>query len=226
MSYIPTQDAQLDVWALNFATLISTEPSRYGISTADGAVLMSQYNVWHAAYLLAVNPITRTQPAIADKDGEKVTLLYLVRLYAAQIRANAGVTDEDKAALGLNIPDPTPTPIPVPTTSPSIKVIIAGDGTHQLSVTDVLTPTKKAKPYGVVGALLVAKTSPTWPVSMDDAPVIAVITRSDFVVDTSAMETGDYAGYRARWFNSKGEFGPWGAIAGFVVTGDPAPATP
>lgn len=226
MAYIPTTDAALDNWALNFSTKITANFAEYGLLAADAGIIAGQYAIWHAAYLLAIDPGTRTKLAVADKDGEKVTLLQIVRQYAAQIRANAGITDEQLADLGLNIPDPTPTPIPVPTTSPKLSILLAGIGSHQISMVDSLTPTKKAKPYGVVGALLYGKSGDTYNIDMTDAPLLSVVTRSDYVCDVSGVPAGQWMVYRARWFNAKGQFGPYSTRAAFVVTGEAPPEEP
>lgn len=220
MSYIPSKDAELDVWCENFATYIKGDPAAYGLSAADAVVIENQYIIFHDAYVAAVNPSTRTKLTVAEKDGEKVTLLQIVRSYAAQIRANQGVSDQAKAAIGLNIPDPTPTPIPVPTSTPELSITLCSNSVHQLSVSDSLTPTKKAKPYGVVGCQLVAleTTSPS-NAPMESAPTLAIVTTADYAINTAPMTPGKWAHYRARWFNRRGEFGPWGAEITFVVPG-------
>lgn len=218
MAYIPNQDAALDFWADNFCGMIETDPNRYGLMLYDASVLTTQFNIWHAAYQKALNPMTRTPVAVADKDGEKVTLLQLVRQYAAQIRANLGVSDDDKAALGLTIPDPTPTPIPVPTTYPVIGVMLAGTGEHNLVIADQLTPWKKSKPYGVIGCLLFAKNGTTPPDNMTGSQLFAVPTKADLVLDVSAYTPGTWLAYAAQWFNAKGQMGPMGPIRLFVVT--------
>ena len=218
MAYIPTTDAALDLWADNFCGMIQTDPDRYGLMLYDAGVLANQFTIWHEALVKAWNPMTKTPVAVADKDGEKVTLLQLIRQYAAQIRANLGVSDEDKTALGLNIPDPTPTPIPVPTTYPVIGVMLAGTGEHNLVIADQLTPWKKSKPYGVVGCLLFAQNGVTPPQHMTDAPLFAVPTKADVVLDVSGYSPGTWLAYAAKWFNAKGEMGPMGPMRLFVVT--------
>ena len=218
MAYIPTQDAPFDFWADNFCGLIQTDPDRYGLMLYDAGVLTNQFTIWHNAFVLASNPMTRTAVAIADKDGEKVTLLQLVRQYAAQIRANLGVSDDDKAALGLTIPDPTPTPIPAPVTYPVIGVLLAGTGEHNLVIADQLTPWKKTKPYGVVGCLLFAKNGVTPPDNMTGAPLFSVPTKADIVLDVTSYTPGTWLAYAAQWFNAKGQLGPMGPMRLFVVT--------
>jgi len=207
MPYIPTRDADVDNWANNFQNLLTLDPAKYGLAAADAAIVAGQFTIWHTAYQLAIAPETRTKPAVADKDGEKLTLLQICRDYAAQIRANKGVTDEDKAALGLTIPDPTPTPVPVPSTIPVINVPLAGPGKHAMNITDQLTPDSKAKPAGVAGMLLFRGTSPTGPVAFSACSVHSMQTRSDVLIDTSDVTAGHFVTYYGKWYNRKGQFG-------------------
>jgi hypothetical protein len=217
MPYIPTQDASFVQWARNFSTLLSADPPLYGLTAPDAAVVAGQFAIFDAAYQAAIDPITRTQLTVLEKDGEKVTMLGIARLYAAQIRANEGVADEDKTALGLHIPDPTPTPIPTPTTYPLISVLLAASGIHQLFLTDQTTPDTKAKPQGVAGCLLYALAAATPRELTITDPVYGIVTRADYTADTSAFTPGQHAMYAARWFNRKGELGPIGPTASFIV---------
>ena len=226
MAYLPSKDAELGAWCLNFSTLLTADPPRYGLLPADALVVSTQYDIFAAAYLLAINPATKTVVTVADKDGEKVTLLAIVRQYAALIRANKGVADDDKAALGLTIPDPTPTPIEPPASSPKLSITLGSEGYHSMGMVDSATPLKKAKPYGCVGAQLVCINS-TSNISPDftNAPTLAIVTKGDFLLDTTPYAGGSFCHYRARWFTSTGKFGPWGAPIFFVVQGSaPAPA--
>jgi hypothetical protein len=218
MAYIPTKDAEIVQWGRNFSDRLTATPATYGLEAADAAIVQNQFNIFNLAYEDALDPSTRTRVTIADKDGEKLTFLQLVRQYAAIIRANAGVTNEDKAALGLTIPDPTPTPVPVPATSPLLTVTLSGVGVHQMSVTDQLTPEKKAKPQGVAGCILYMKSGATIPASMDDAPVAGLLTKCDNIIDTSAVTNGHYVSYRGQWYNRKGQLGPMGDIMTFIKT--------
>ena len=216
MAYIPTTDALLISWGRNYSNLLTDAPATYGLEAADALIVQTQFDIFDASYDLAIAPETRTIVAVADKDGEKLTFLRLARLYAAIIRANQGVTDEDKTALGLNIPDLVPTPVPPPTTYPEISVVIAGSGMHQLLIVDQLTPTSKAKPFGVAGCLLFATSSPTADPSMTNAPLKAVITRADTALDISEFPIGSHVGYKGTWFNRKGELGPEGPPTFFI----------
>lgn len=217
MPYIPTQDAALIQWGRNYSTLLTANPATYGLEAADALIVQTQFDIFDAAYNLAIDPVTRTRVTVADKDGEKLTFLQLARQYAAMIRANAGVSDEDKTALGLNIPDPTPTPVPPPTTYPLVQILLAGLGEMQLFIADQLTPDVKAKPTGVVGCLLFRVTKATRPTDMTGAELHKVVTRADQVIDTSDVPSGNFVGFAGQWFNRKGQIGPIGPMTTFAA---------
>jgi len=218
MSYIPTKDADYSLWSANFCDMISADPARYGLEAADAGVIAAQETIWQAAYLLAVTLATRTRVTVADKDGEKVTSLQLNRQYAAIIRADAGVDDADKTALGLHIPDPTPTPVPVPTTYPQISILLCGNNQQQIFIADQLTPDTKAKPAGVAGCLLLRTESIAPQPILVNPLLVGVITRADTVIDTTGLTKGQWANYRGAWFNRKGQIGPYGPVTSFVIT--------
>ena len=215
--WIPTKDAELDPWTLNFAALLTADPARYGIEAADALVVHTQTQIWHIAYLAAIAPATRTKLSVLEKDGEKVTELGIGRLYGAQIRANAGVANEDKTALGLNIPDPIPTPVPPPTTAPTVTVTLAGIGVHLMDIRDILTPTSKAKPQGVAGCILYYQDGIAPLISLTDPLITGIVTKADQVISTFGGVPGKYRTYVGQWFNRKGELGPMGAANAFVI---------
>jgi hypothetical protein len=208
MSYIPSRDSDLDAWLTNFKSLIAASPTTYGLQTSDSTVITTAYNSWHAAYLAATNPTTRTHSTILTKNEQKASVLGVVRGYAATIRANRAVTDENKNNLGLHVPSGTRTPVPPPSTSPVLEVVDTESGTQALAVRDTGSP-RRGKPAGVAG-VLVYRAVTTDPVSVPGDTAFLVFTSKTGV--TSNFTTGDrgkMATYFARWTNAKGEVGPW-----------------
>src|SRR5690242_20537777 len=110
MTYIPSRESELDTWLGNFKTLIAASPTTYGLVLSDSTAITNAYNSWHAAYLAATNPATRTRSTIITKNEQKSAVLGVVRGYAATIRANRAVTDENKNNLGLHVASGTRTP--------------------------------------------------------------------------------------------------------------------
>lgn len=217
MSFIPSKDADLINWGANFTDLITASPATYGLLSADALVLQDNFDQFNAAYDLAINPATRTIVTVAAKDEEKAGFLSLARSYAAIIRANVGVSNANKTALGLNIPDPTPTPIPPPSSVPVLAVPLVGPSQQYLSIADQFTPTSKAKPFGVAGMLLYRFVGTAPAVDPTLASVISMETRADRIISTEGILAGKIVTYWGRWYNRKGQLGDFSSPVSCVA---------
>lgn len=221
MSYIPTRDADLLAWGQNFSDRLTADPAAAGLLPADALVIQTQFDEFAAAYALAVNPATRTIVTIAAKDEEKAGFLSIARAYAAIIRANAGVSNDEKAALGLTIPDPTPTPIPVPSTYPLLAAPLQGVGQILMTITDQATPLIKKKPFGVLGGCLYAnKWTGASPPADNLKTLFGLITKSDNVIETGGIfAAADKVRWSCQWYNRKGQLGPLGPALDVIILG-------
>lgn len=210
MPYIPNRDVDLVTWANNFVSLLTTDPNRYGIGADDALVLQGEYDDFAAAMIVIGSPDTRTPAAIAHKNGVKALLLADARYFAQYIKNLRGVSNEDKAALGLALPDPTPTPVPPPSNAPLVAVITltAAQATFRMRNPD--TPTSNAKPPGVTMCLLYKHVGETYNFDFSAAgPLLQGIhTKTPFVINLEPGETGKHIVFWGQWANRKGELGP------------------
>lgn len=209
--FIPSRDAELEAWLLNFKTLIAASPTSYGLVTADATAIAASYAAWHAAYSAATNPTTRTHVTIAEKDAQKILTVDVVRTYSTTIRANGAVSDSLKLGLGLRIHDTLPTPIPPPSTYPLLSINGAGPLMQGLRAADQLTPTRRAKPAGSAGLLLFRAVGTAAITDPEQAGFLGFVTKAAFQSSFSSSDDGKIATYFARWTNAKGEVGPWSA---------------
>lgn len=210
--YFPTRDVDLVPWAQNFSTLITANPSLYGLVSGDATTIDGVVDAFVAAYATATNPGTRTPASIAAKDSAKGAMTPILRLYAQQIKNNAGVSNENKVALGIHINDTGPTPIPAPSTAPAIGLVSQFHLTMKLDIRDITTPTSRSKPPGTVGVLLYRSiTALTAPAPTDPlaATFDGLFTRNLADQSFPADDVGKRCTYWGRWTNAKGEEGPW-----------------
>lgn len=215
--YIPTRDSLLDTWTANFNARIALAPAVYGLTPADSTAINTVVSNFHAAYLLATNPGTRTRVTVASKDAFRSVMLVLIRQFAQQIQANVGVSNSAKADLGLTIRDTSRTPIPAPTTWPVLSIEQATAGSQRLRFADSSTPTRRAKPVGATAMELYQAT--------DDLPVvdptlgvfIANFTVQPINVGQQIGNVGKTATYFARWINRRGQPGPWSAPVSLTI---------
>ncbi len=69
-----------------------------------------------------------------------------------RLQAGPNVDDGERAAMGITVPDRVPTPAGPPTTRPLVRVDSGRRLRHTLHFADEATPTRRAKPSGVMGA--------------------------------------------------------------------------
>jgi hypothetical protein len=208
-SYIPSRDSELDTWLLNFSSLIAGSPTTYGLVTGDATAITAAYAAWHAAYLAATNPSTRTQGSVMTKNEQKANVSGVVRGYAATIRCNRAVSDELKIGLGLHVRDAQPTPVPVPASVPVLAVVGMRQGLQEVRVTDEATPSRRARPAGSAGMLLFRIVADEAVTDPEQARFLAFTGRTSFECLYGPADNGKTATYFARWTNAKGEVGPW-----------------
>lgn len=216
--YIPAKDLEFDAWGRNFSTLITADPPRFQLGIPDAQIIQDAYDDFKAALDLAVDPTTKTLVTIAAKNGLKVTATEIFRAYAQQIKANLGVVQEDKVALGLN-PNVGPGgSIPAPSTHPILAITGAGPGTHTIEFADETTPAKRAKPPGASHMELYVMIATVTAESPTPCGFRGTYTKSPIMVDLSPDDIGKRATYFGRWANKKGEVGPYSVGVSLPVT--------
>jgi len=216
-TFLPSRDSELDNWLNNFSTLIAAAPATYGLSSGDGTALTTAFANWHAAFLAAVNPTTRTKGNVATKNQQRAIVLALVRGYAATIRINLAVSDALKIGLGLHVRDTVPSPVPAPATYPVLAISGMGRGLQDLRAADQNSLSKRARPMGTTGLLLFRAIGETPATEPAQAAFLGFVTRAAFQATFDAADHGKVATYFARWTNSKGEVGPWGPPASMPI---------
>jgi hypothetical protein len=213
-SYIPPKDADFDTWLLEFTTLLTANPTDFGLIAGDAVICAAQYTAWHPAYLLAINPSTRTSPTIAAKDGARVTAVATIRPYAQQISKNMGVSDLLKTSIGVNLPNNVPVPIPPVSTSPVLMLQSAAPQQHVMQYRDSATPTSKAKPFGAISIEIWRAVGTVPAVSPAACSLLANWTKSPNISSFEVGDVGKVATYFARWVTRSGtggvsQPGPW-----------------
>jgi hypothetical protein len=208
-NYLPGRDAELDTWLNNFQTLITANPTSYGLVAGDATAITAAYTSWHAAYLAAVNPSTRTQGTVATKNTQKANVKGVVRGYAATIRANRAISDALKIGLGLHIRDIEPTPVPPPSTVPVLAMASMRQGLQVVRATDESTPSSRARPEGAAGMLLFRTVAEGPVTDPEQARFLAFTGKPEHTCEYLPADNGKTATYFARWTNAKGEMGPW-----------------
>ena len=218
--YIPPRDANLDNWLANFSSLITDDPSPYGLTPADAVNIAAPVAAWHAAYELVTSPATKTATTVSAKYVARINVLAIVRPYAQQIGLNPGVSSDSKIELGLNPRTSTPSPITPPTSNPVLVLqscsALSAIVRYRDSAASVST---KAKPYGAIHCQVVGEASVS---AITDASTLAFranATKSPLVLTFSSGDVGKQFYCAARWALRTGGFSPWSPIISFTVVG-------
>lgn len=212
-SYLPQALAELQLWADNFATLISATPALYGLTAGDAASIQAVVDAYDAAYIASTSPGTRTPVTVQATVDARNAMVAVIRNYARLVLANSGVSDSNKTDLGLIIRDPVNTPVPIPGTNPVLNLVGVTPGQITLGYQDsAVIGTSKAKPFGATQMLVYVMFGMVAPATPGATPFNKVVTKSPFFVDTVAAATGQSAYIYARWSTAKGLLGPWSPL--------------
>lgn len=210
MPYIPAADSSFDAWLANFNAIFATDFADWGFIAGDATALDTAYDNWHAAFLAATNPATRTPVTVATKDTMRAIAESLARSYAMIIKAFLPPVDPSVlASLGLTVDSFPPTPIPDPLTFPVLDILQATPGQHKIQYRDSETPTSKAKPYGVLQMELWVAIGTVAAPDPSTAVFVATQTKSPFFVTHDPSDAGKLATYFSRWLTRTGKLGPW-----------------
>lgn len=216
-SYIPQAEGNFNAFARQFVRQVAENPEEYELSSERVKALQNQLAEWDKKYAAAVKARDAAKAATESKDEARQQLEETVRSVAKLIQANDEVSNAARDRAGLPIHKTTRTPVAVPHTFPTGTVI----GTDRLELTlmysDVATPTRKAKPYGVRGCEVYVAIADNPPANPEDYRFVAFSTRSPEPIAFKSDDGGKTANILLRWVNTKGEAGPWSQVASATI---------
>ena len=211
--YIPRGDADFNAWQANFVTYAIANLADLGLVIADlTSILMAQV-AWTPSLTAHVAAQANAQSACATKDGNRTILETSIRALVRRLQASPSVDDAEREALGITVADSVATAAATPATRPICQVDARQRLQHTIEFADEATPTRKAKPAGVMGAEIWVLIGPTPPVDPSELTFLAVDTRTPYTTDFDGSDGGKQAHYMLRWVNTRGETGPWSETA-------------
>ena len=210
--YIPRGDDAFNAWQANFVTYANANLANLGLVLPDLISILSAQAAWTPSLTAHVAAQANAQSARATKDGSRTVLEALIRALVRRLQSSAAVSDAERAALGITVPD-LGAAAAIPTTRPICQIDPSQRLRHTIDFADESTPTRKAKPAGVMGAEIWVKIGPTPPVDPSELTFLAVDTRTPYTTDFDGADGGKQAHYMLRWVNTRGETGPWSETA-------------
>ncbi len=216
--YIPPPDGNFDAWQINFIAYATANAVALGLDPiVDIPPLTNAQTTWTTDYPAHTAAQAAAQSARQAKDGARSTLEGVIRPLVARLQASPDVDDIERQALGITVRDETPTPAAIPTTRPLVTVDTSQRLRHVIAFVDELTPTKRAKPAGVMGAEVWVKVGDPAPVDPGELTFLSLDTRSPYTADYAGEDANKIAHYMLRWVNTRGEKGPWSETASATI---------
>ncbi len=109
-SFYFAKDALLLSGSATFSSLITANPTSYGLVAGQATSYGTLNSAFAAAYALWIAPATRTKTTLENKNSSRAALIANAKQLAAIIQATPTVTNGQRAALGLSI-RATPQPL-------------------------------------------------------------------------------------------------------------------
>ena len=216
--YIPQSDGNFDAWQINFITYAAANAAALGLDPLlDIPPLTAAQVTWTSDYPANTAAQAAALSARQAKDDARSALQGVIRPLVARLQSSPDVDDTERAALGITVRDVTPTPAAVPTTRPLVTVDTSQRLRHVIAFTDEFTPTRKAKPAGVMGAEVWVKVGDPAPSGPSELSFLAVDTRTPYTADYAGEDANKVDHYMLRWLNTRGDKGPWSETASATI---------
>lgn len=217
LPYIPVKQGNFLAWLSNFTSLIVANPTQYGLTAPQASEQLAFTVQYQNAYVLALDPSTRTQSTVAAKDNARVAAEQNARRLA-QLARQFLLSDptpenyERMEDLGLKIPDPTPTPVPAPATFPVISSVGTNNGQIVLTWTDSDSPAARRKPPGAIAMQLWGVFGEVAAVSTAQMEYLVQSGRIPYTLTYASEMRGKVGSFAGRWVSARGLTGPWSTI--------------
>lgn len=215
--YLPAADAEFDAWIGNFVAYVAANLINLGIDAGDFADVAAANTAWNSAYPANTTAQAAAQAARQTKDDARAAADAAVRALVRRLQANPEVDDTEREAMGITVRDTVPTAAAIPATRPVVVVDTSQRLRHVIAFMDEATPTRKAKPAGVMGAEIWVKIGDPAPIDPSELSFLAVDTRTPYTTDFGGADGNKTAHYMARWVNTKGDKGPWSETASATI---------
>jgi len=211
--WLPDTEPGLVTWSTNFNARLQDGAigGIYGLTPQQITDYQTAHDNFLAARVTANETDTRTKTTIQLKNDAKDALILLAREYVKFIQGRPETTDAERVSLNITVPDDEPSTIPAPTTMPVITIQSTVGKTVNFIIRDENAPDTKAKPNGVVSAIIMSYVGDTAPNELTDWSLAKTLTKSSssftFPASTPAFSK---VWLVALWQNAKGQTGPIG----------------
>ena len=213
--YIPHKDSELVAWSANFIAIVTAHASEWGVTPEELSRLQSITEKFALLYAQAYGPL-KNRVVVAEKNTARTALMAEIRALEQFRLKNPVVTAAHRVALGLHVSDGTLSPVPPPSTRPELDIDVVDFRRLKIMFHD-MGSNNKARPYGMVGAIVAYAVLDAPPTDIGALSRIALATRTPHVLEFTEAERGSRVYVALCWMNEKGEKGPWSEIENAIV---------
>jgi hypothetical protein len=207
--FVPSREADLVTWGLNFSTKITATPTTFGLTAGQATTNGTLYTAFVDAYNVAQDDATRSPMNVELKNVAKVNLIANIRLLAGIVQRFPGTTNAMRIDLGLTPRDIGPTPVPPPAIQPLVQVKSATVRTVRIRLIDATNPTRRGKPPGVAGVSVFSYVGEEPPAEISSWKFEGNAGRTTLdVVFAATVPSGAIVWFTAFYFNPRKESGP------------------
>jgi len=220
--YIPRSDTGFQAWVGNFTAYASAHFADLGLTPLSMTGITTAQADFEAKLAANLTAQQAAQAARQAKDASRDTLESAIRQMVRRLQASSAVDDAERVALGITVSDPVRSlytagigsrPVGVVDTSQRLR--------HEIRFTDESSPTRRAKPAGVMGCEIwvkVAAAGEPAPTGADGLSFVALDTASPYIAEYDGGQGGKTAHYMLRWVKTNGEKGPWSETVSATIT--------
>lgn len=221
--YLSTDDAKLKAWGQNFCDYIGGHTVSLGLAAGDVAPIAAARIAYEDAYAAHNTARQSAESARQAKDAARGEYKRLIRLLVRRLQASGSVDDGERAAMGITIRDTIRTVrrSAAGLSRPLARVDTSQRLCHRIDFSDEASPTRRAKPDGVLGCEIWVKVLPQGMPSpgAGEFDFVALDTASPYTVEFSAGQAGMAAHYMLRWMTTGGAKGPWSETVVATIVG-------
>ena len=219
--YIPGSDTGFQAWVDNFVSYAIAHSADLGIGPPDLGPITAGRTDFDTKMSANVTAQQAAQSARQAKDDSRDALESLIRTLVSRLQVSSDIDDTERAAMGITVRDKIRTAAGDITTRPIGVVDTSQRLRHEIRFSDEATPTKRAKPAGVMGCEIWVKVLPAGeaaPSGADGLSFLSLDTASPYIAEYDGANGGKTAHYMLRWVKSSGDKGPWSETVSATIT--------
>ena len=220
--YIPTNDGKFGAWANNFLGYAGDHLADLGLAADDLAQLSNMKSEFNGKMAAHITARAAAKSARQAKDTCRKEFKSSIRQLVRLLQVSGGVDDPARQAMGITVADKIRTANCAEiTTRPIGRVDTAQRLLHKIHFADQATPTRRAKPAGILGCEIWVKVAPAGdfaPSGQQELSFVAMDTASPHTVQYAGGDGGKMAHYMLRWVKTGGQKGPWSETISATIT--------